>query len=101
MTNSTRSSCSVDVVIEGDAPPRMTVVRLSGNHNNLSIPSDQIITEINSSNRNSNANVGFETDERNGSDLPNRWAIRLARRQQAARRAAYRKQNCEIYSETK
>jgi hypothetical protein len=94
MTNSTRSSCSVNVVIEGDAPKQMTVLRLSGVHNNLSIPSDQIITEINSSNRNNN-------DERNGSDLPTRWAISLARRQQAARRAAYRKQNCEIYNETK
>jgi hypothetical protein len=35
-----------------------------------------------------------------GSDLPTRWAISLARRQQAARRAAYRKQKCEIYDET-
>jgi Flp pilus assembly CpaE family ATPase len=76
----------------------MNMVRLSGVHNNLSIPSDQIITEINSSNRNNNnADVVFETDERK----PTRWAINLARRQQAARRAAYRKQNCEIYSETK
>jgi hypothetical protein len=101
MTNSTRSSGSVDVVIEGDGPPRMTVVRLSGNHNNLSIPSGQIITEINSSNKNNNADAVIEADERDGIDLPSRWASSLARRQQAARRAAYRKQNCEIYSETK
>jgi hypothetical protein len=79
MTNSTRSSCSVYVVIEGDAPPRMTGVRLSGNHKNLSIPaSGQIITEINSSNRNNSADVVFETDERDGIDLPSRCAISLA-----------------------